>query len=297
MSSFSSTVLVDENIHHGVVLALREAGVDVVDANAVVTGASDDYLLEWASRERWVLVTGDLDFPRLIYAERRTPPLTLIVERRQPCDPARLTRDVLRVLRLGERMHNRIVVLDAALALMKDAADHEDRADKSAVKPGPIKPARELLGEMLMESKRPAEALAAFEAVLGKEPKPACHARRRARRGTEWPARQSARALRQLGEATRRRRRRTDRASAGEGVSGQKLIGPLFEGRHRRCLTSKRRAAPSLLVPLGGRPPHRGGLGVLRGGESSNTRAETRARHQEHTCEIPRFRFACQSPS
>ena len=45
MSSFSSTVLVDENIHHGVVLALREAGVDVVDANAVVTGASDDYLL------------------------------------------------------------------------------------------------------------------------------------------------------------------------------------------------------------------------------------------------------------
>ena len=29
-------------------------------------------------------------------------------------------------------------------------------------------------------------------------------------------------------------------------------------------LTSKRRAAPSLLVPLGGRPPHGGGLGVLR---------------------------------
>ena len=59
---------------------------------------------------------------------------------------------------------------DAALVLMKDAADHEDRTDKSAVTPGPIKPARELLGEMLMESKRPAEALAAFEAVLGKEP-------------------------------------------------------------------------------------------------------------------------------
>ena len=59
---------------------------------------------------------------------------------------------------------------DAALALMKDAAEHEDRTDKSAVTPGPIKPARELLGEMLMESKRPAEALAAFEAVLAKEP-------------------------------------------------------------------------------------------------------------------------------
>ena len=59
---------------------------------------------------------------------------------------------------------------DAALALMKDAADHEDRTDKSAVTPGPIKPARELLGEMLLENKQPAQALPEFEAVLKKEP-------------------------------------------------------------------------------------------------------------------------------
>ena len=59
---------------------------------------------------------------------------------------------------------------DAGLALMKSAADHEDRTDKSAVTPGPIKPARELLGEMLMQSKRPAAALAEFAAVLDKEP-------------------------------------------------------------------------------------------------------------------------------
>ena len=59
---------------------------------------------------------------------------------------------------------------DAALAMMKDAADHEDRTDKSAVTPGPIKPARELLGEMLMDSKLPAQALPEFEAVLTKEP-------------------------------------------------------------------------------------------------------------------------------
>lgn len=59
---------------------------------------------------------------------------------------------------------------EAGLALMKDAADHEDRTDKSAVTPGPIKPARELLGEMLMEDKQPARALPEFEAVLAKEP-------------------------------------------------------------------------------------------------------------------------------
>ena len=59
---------------------------------------------------------------------------------------------------------------DVALAMMKDAADHEDRTDKSAVTPGPIKPARELLGEMLMDSKLPAQALPEFEAVLKNEP-------------------------------------------------------------------------------------------------------------------------------
>ena len=57
-----------------------------------------------------------------------------------------------------------------ALTLMREAADREDATDKSAVTPGPIKPARELLGDMLMQLKRPAEALVAFETTLKKEP-------------------------------------------------------------------------------------------------------------------------------
>jgi tetratricopeptide (TPR) repeat protein len=38
------------------------------------------------------------------------------------------------------------------------------------VTPGPIKPARELLGEMLLQLKRPADALKEFEATMKKEP-------------------------------------------------------------------------------------------------------------------------------
>ena len=57
-----------------------------------------------------------------------------------------------------------------ALALMREAVDREDATEKSAVTPGPIKPARELLGEMLLQVNRPADALAAFEATLKKEP-------------------------------------------------------------------------------------------------------------------------------
>jgi tetratricopeptide (TPR) repeat protein len=57
-----------------------------------------------------------------------------------------------------------------ALTLMREAADREDATEKSVVTPGPIKPARELLGEMLLQLNRPAEAREAFEATLTKEP-------------------------------------------------------------------------------------------------------------------------------
>ena len=53
---------------------------------------------------------------------------------------------------------------------MMAAADSEDKTDKAAVTPGPIAPAREMLGYMLLENNQPTEALAAFEAVTRKEP-------------------------------------------------------------------------------------------------------------------------------
>ena len=57
-----------------------------------------------------------------------------------------------------------------ALALMREAVDREDATEKAVLTPGPIKPARELLGEMLLQLNQPTEALAEFEATLVKEP-------------------------------------------------------------------------------------------------------------------------------
>jgi hypothetical protein len=57
-----------------------------------------------------------------------------------------------------------------ALTLMREAATREDATEKSAVTPGPLAPARELLGDMLTELKRPAEAKAEYRATLLKEP-------------------------------------------------------------------------------------------------------------------------------
>jgi len=59
---------------------------------------------------------------------------------------------------------------DAALAAMRAAADAEDRTEKLPVTPGPLMPARELYGAMLLERGLAKEALAAFEATLKKEP-------------------------------------------------------------------------------------------------------------------------------
>ncbi len=56
------------------------------------------------------------------------------------------------------------------LNLMRAAADLEDRNEKHIVTPARIVPARELLGEMLIEQKQPAEALKELEASQRREP-------------------------------------------------------------------------------------------------------------------------------
>lgn len=56
------------------------------------------------------------------------------------------------------------------LQMLREAVRMEDATEKSAISPGPLKPARELLGEMLLEHDRSAEALAEFEQVMVKEP-------------------------------------------------------------------------------------------------------------------------------
>lgn len=59
---------------------------------------------------------------------------------------------------------------DSALAKMKEAVKREDATEKNAVTPGPLAPARELYGDMLMQLHKPAEALAQYQKTLIKEP-------------------------------------------------------------------------------------------------------------------------------
>jgi Tfp pilus assembly protein PilF len=59
---------------------------------------------------------------------------------------------------------------DEALAAMSAVSDREDKTEKHPVTPGPLAPARELYGAMLLDRGMAKEALAAFEATLKKEP-------------------------------------------------------------------------------------------------------------------------------
>jgi len=108
-------------------------------------------------------------------------------------DPAAAEKDIVELARLREALRNakndywagevevsRLAVTawtalaqgkaDEALGLMRAAADAEDKSEKHIVTPGRILPARELLGEMLLELKRPAEALKEFESSQVREP-------------------------------------------------------------------------------------------------------------------------------
>lgn len=59
---------------------------------------------------------------------------------------------------------------DEALTQARAAADLEEKVGKHPVTPGPVLPARELLGDLLLDLDRPGEALTAFDAALIESP-------------------------------------------------------------------------------------------------------------------------------
>jgi hypothetical protein len=59
---------------------------------------------------------------------------------------------------------------DEAIQAMRHAADEEDAVEKLPLTPGPIIPAREQLGELLLRANRPKEALVEFRTALAEAP-------------------------------------------------------------------------------------------------------------------------------
>jgi hypothetical protein len=60
---------------------------------------------------------------------------------------------------------------DDAVRLARQGAELEETVEKHPVTPGPLLPARELEGDLLMELGRPADALRSYEMTLAREPR------------------------------------------------------------------------------------------------------------------------------
>lgn len=109
-----------------------------------------------------------------------------------------------------------------ALTTLREAADMEDRTEKNAVTPGPLAPARELLGDLLLELDQPAEALVQYEATLAREPD-----RFRALHGAAEAARRAGR--------TEVARRYLDRLLVVASAGDRPGRAPLVEARRRKA--------------------------------------------------------------
>ena len=99
---------------------------------------------------------------RVIRAQLEAKPISAIYDWAQQVESWRL---------VAEAWVNHAERKDAeAVDLARRAADLQDRVGKSPVTPGELLPARELLGDLLTELDRPAEALIEYEATLAANP-------------------------------------------------------------------------------------------------------------------------------
>lgn len=116
---------------------------------------------------------------------------------------------------------------EVALTVMAAAAEREAATEKNAMTPGPLAPARELLGEMLLAAQRPKEALAAFELTLRHEPN-----RYRAIAGAATAAREAgdSAAARKYSAELSKLRRNADRPRDTDAEEGSATVLPTPSG-------------------------------------------------------------------
>ena len=128
---------------------------------------------------------------------------------------------------------------DEALKLMRAAADREDKTEEHIMMPGRVIPVREMLGELLLDLKRPIAALAAFEESQRGDPNALPQRLRRRHVPPSWPASatrpgRTTRSCSSRSARTRRvvprsnTRRRTSRSSEGR-------LPQFITIRHGRC--------------------------------------------------------------
>jgi hypothetical protein len=128
--------------------------------------------------------------------------------------------------------------VDQAISHLRAAADKEDATEKLPLTPGPIVPAREQLGDMLLKLDRPADAAREFEIVLRAAP---------GRRGALMGAAQAAE---RSGDAEAAKRFRA-KVAIGPEPATRDDASRFAIGKSERNRDVAREIAPPLLVTYG----------------------------------------------
>ena len=111
--------LADECLHVGIVVALRDAGHEVTTIAPSETGATDEVVLERASRERAILLTADKDFGEIAYA-RAAASSGIVLFRRSVADPAAAAARLLALIQKhGDALHDLHAVITPARARLR----------------------------------------------------------------------------------------------------------------------------------------------------------------------------------
>jgi tetratricopeptide (TPR) repeat protein len=119
---------------------------------------------------------------------------------------------------------------EEALALMRNAADLEDRIDKHPVTPGYVMPARELLGDLLVELNQPEKALAEYEAALRSSP---------GRFTTTYGAGRAAEISGNMAKAAESYAQALELTREGDGARPEIAAARQFLARHARAQASR----------------------------------------------------------
>jgi predicted nuclease of predicted toxin-antitoxin system len=102
----------DESRAMPVILALREAGHDVVAIAEVAKGATDDQVLGQALDAKRVLITEDRDFGELVYARGRSSAGVILVRFHSRARRAKVASVVEAVSKLGSRLEDAFTVVE-----------------------------------------------------------------------------------------------------------------------------------------------------------------------------------------
>lgn len=104
--------LADENIEYPVIRILRSNGVEILAIRDLMKGATDSEILEFAFKEKLILITSDKDFGELTF--RLKKPTHGIILLREPAAGIEEKAEILNVAikKLDKDAFNKFIVID-----------------------------------------------------------------------------------------------------------------------------------------------------------------------------------------